>query len=172
MKDAAESVIIEPFNPEKHSVELLTTLLHESYAELYKKGMHFYAATQDAQATLRRLTKGKSLIALLDGAIVGTITYYANDTGSKCEWYTRPNVGYFGQFAVHPKYQKLGIGKKMLIIVEQMAKDEGKKELALDTSEHAEELIAYYTKNGFTWVEYTQWDKTNYRSVVMSKSLD
>ena len=43
--------------------------------------------------------------------------------------------------------------------------------LALDTAEGATHLIDWYAKLGFEFVEYTQWEVTNYRSVIMAKPL-
>jgi hypothetical protein len=43
--------------------------------------------------------------------------------------------------------------------------------LALDTAEHAKELIALYKSKGFQFVEYLKWPDTNYRSVVLAKRL-
>jgi hypothetical protein len=44
-------------------------------------------------------------------------------------------------------------------------------ELALDTSEHAEALIAMNTRRGYRFIEYAQWDSVNHRR-VLSKRLD
>ncbi len=55
--------------------------------------------------------------------------------------------------------------------VEAYAAEEGACEIALDTSEHAHHLISMYQNRGYRFVEYAQWDVTNYRSVVLSKTL-
>jgi hypothetical protein len=47
----------------------------------------------------------------------------------------------------------------------------GFSEIALDTSERAHHLIQMYEKRGYRFVEYFQWEVTNYRSVVLSKKL-
>jgi len=47
----------------------------------------------------------------------------------------------------------------------------GATELALDTSEGADHLIAWYERKGFRFVEYAQWKGKSYRSVIMSKML-
>jgi hypothetical protein len=55
--------------------------------------------------------------------------------------------------------------------VEHHAACDGAHEMALDTSEHAHHLIEIYKNRGYRFVEYAQWSVTNYRSVVLSKSL-
>jgi len=59
----------------------------------------------------------------------------------------------------------------LLSEVENRVRKAGAKELALDTSERAENLIEYYERKGFRFVEFVQWDRVNYRSVIMSKLL-
>ena len=51
-------------------------------------------------------------------------------------------------------------------IVEARAREKGVVELALDTSKHAEALIAMYAKRGYRFIEYSRWDSVNYRSVI------
>jgi GNAT superfamily N-acetyltransferase len=77
----------------------------------------------------------------------------------------------FGQFAVRPSHQGRGIGTTLLRLVEQRAAEQGVRQLALDTSEHAADLIAFYEVKGFRFVEHVQWSETNYRSVVLAKGL-
>ena len=60
----------------------------------------------------------------------------------------------------------------MLEIVEEATLKEGATELAFDTAEHAARLVDYYSKLGFRIVDAIDHRPvTNYKSVVMSKSL-
>ena len=59
----------------------------------------------------------------------------------------------------------------MMDIIEGKAKALGADELALDTAEGASHLIGYYEKRGYRFMEYVNWDVTNYRSVIMSKTI-
>ena len=165
------SLTIEAFDPVVHDVEALTDLLHQAYAPLHRMGLHFWATTQPASLTLKRLTSGQGLVALEAGQLLGTITYYASCPDNDCRWYQRPDVGRFGQFAVHPQWQGAGIGQRLLQAVMQLARTDAKRELALDTSQQAQHLRDYYQRLGFREVDSLQWHDVNYRSVVMSKSL-
>ena len=64
-----------------------------------------------------------------------------------------------------------GIGSAMLELIENRAAELGAEELALDTAEGAIHLIDYYKKRGYRFIEYVDWDITNYRSVILSKRL-
>jgi GNAT superfamily N-acetyltransferase len=59
----------------------------------------------------------------------------------------------------------------MMSMIEERAKELGAHEIALDTSEHADDLIKMYEKRGYKHVSHVQWGETNYRSVVLSKVL-
>ena len=164
-------MIIEPFDQTRHPVVEITDLLHRAYATLLSMGLKFWATHQPPETTLERLLAGSGFVALHEGRIVGTITYYDKGEGTNCDWYQSPGVCRFGQFAVEPGLQKTGIGSALLETVAQLAKSSGKRELALDTSEQADHLIGYYQKKGFRFVQHLQWHGVNYRSVVLSKTL-
>jgi predicted N-acetyltransferase YhbS len=164
------SIIIRPLEP-TDSISRLTELLHRAYRPLAENGMKYVASYQGDDVTAARCAKGDTFICELKGALVGTITLstVANTCGSP--WYDRPDVASFGQFAVEPTIQKLGIGSKMMQVVEDRAAELGVAEIALDTSERATTLIEYYSARGYRFIEYVQWDVTNYRSVILSKTL-
>lgn len=153
------------------SLEDLTALLHRAYAPLLEAGMRFYASHQPVDATARRIAQGECLVAERDRQIIGTITLYPSDEDSHCEWYRRAGVSHFGQFAVDPAEQRQGIGSRLLEMVEQRARENEATEIALDTAEMADALIAYYRSRGYLPVGSVRWKEVNYRSVVMSKTL-
>ena len=94
-----------------------------------------------------------------------------NGTNDPINWFSKPRVSYFTQFAIHIEVQGKGYGDDLLKYVETYAKNEGALELALDTSEKAEELIKWYKKRGYRFIEYAFLPTVTYRSVVLSKTL-
>jgi hypothetical protein len=58
----------------------------------------------------------------------------------------------------------------LLRLVEERAQADGEF-IALDTAEPATHLIRYYEKRGYRFVQHQQWEKVNYRSVILSKRL-
>jgi GNAT superfamily N-acetyltransferase len=164
---------IVQFDPGTHAgcVESLTAMLHEAYAPLAARGMRYLATHQPPAKTLERLSEGDSYLAFFDSEPVATVTLYREKPQSTCEYYRRPGVFSFGQFAVRREFQGRGYGAKLMELVENRARDLGARELALDTSEHATELIATYRRRGYDLVSHTQWDVTNYRSVILSRLL-
>jgi predicted N-acetyltransferase YhbS len=152
-------------------LDAITRLLHEAYAPLAAAGMRYVASHQDVATTRRRMAQGETFVAERDGAVVATITLAEAHATHGSPFYDRPNVASFGQFAVLPALQRQGIGSRLMDIVEARAREKGVAELALDTSEHAEALIAMYTRRGYRFIEYSKWDSVNYRSVILSKRL-
>ena len=166
----ADRVIIRPLS-DTDSLEELTELLHRAYAHLANLGLKFVATYQDVDVTRKRIAKGICLIAELDGRMVGTITFYPREIGKPTPWMSRSNVAVIGQMGVEPRLQRQGIATKLMLAAEDCARVDGAAELALDTAEPATHLIQWYTRLGYRFIEYMQWDVTNYRSVVMSKRL-
>ena len=163
------AVIIRPVADE--DVPALTELLHRAYQPLAAEGMRFVASYQSEEVTRRRLSRGFGFVALFRDTLAGTIALYPKASFDECAWYQRPDVWYFGQYAVDPPYQGTGIGAALLNFAERSAREGGAAELALDTSERALLLLAFYARHGYRQVETVQWSVTNYRSLVLSKSL-
>ena len=167
------SLRILRFRPADHGnlVGELTDLLHEAYAPLAAQGFLYVASHQPPERTLERMARGDSYLAFWEGLLVGTLSLYGPTPDSPCAYYRSPGVYHFGQFAVRPAFQGRGIADLLLRTIEERAKSLGGMELALDTSEGAEELVAMYGRRGFKPVSSTQWGSTNYRSIIMSKNL-
>ena len=149
-------------------VDTITAMLHEAYAPLAAAGLRFHASHQDSSVTQKRLAKGETIVALDDAEIVGIVTLSEAFATGGTAFYDRPDVASFGQFAVRPGYQGRGIGSRLMALIEQRAAEKGVGEPALDTSESASELIAMYRAKGYRFIEYVQWEVTNYRSMKSS----
>src|SRR3954471_19523965 len=158
------------------SFEELTELLHRGYAPLAAMGFKYFATHQTPEQTRKRIAAGSCLVAeigrQIGNQIVGTITWYRQDQNPKCPpLYRSAGIAHFGQFTVEPPLQRRGIGQLLIEQVERDARAAGCTTLALDTAETATHLVEWYRRLGFREVGYTQWDVTNYRSVIMSKTL-
>lgn len=164
---------IVPFEEERHSVLVpeLTAILHSSYKRLADMGLRFLATHQPPEMTLKRLKKGKSFLGFAGDELMSTITLVNGSPTDDCEWYRKPEVGYFTQFAVKPEFQGLRLGRQLMDFIEEQARIDGLQEIALDTSEHAHHLIKMYEARGYRFVQHVRWPEVNYRSVVLSKSL-
>jgi GNAT superfamily N-acetyltransferase len=80
-------------------------------------------------------------------------------------------VASIGQFAVHPDWQAQGLGQVLMEHAERAAASIGAREVAVDTSENAVHLIRWYEHQGYRLMGNADWNVTNYRSVVLSKTL-
>ena len=153
------------------SVEDLTRLLHRAYAGLGHAGLNYTAVDQLAAVTRARIGRGDCLVAAEGEHVVGTLTYYRPGASSGCDWYERPEVATLGQLGVDPAAQGRGIGRSLLEAAECRAREDPATELALDTAEPAEHLVAWYSRRGFRFVQHAQWSGKTYRSVILSKAL-
>lgn len=171
MKVKNNKLCICSFDPGSDSVEELTSLLNRSYKTLADMGFRYVASYQDANKTLERMKNAVCFVGKLEEKIIATISYYSPEHTSYPGWPEGVKVAHFGQFAVEPAYQKLGIGSRLLDHVEHYAFINNAAELALDTAENASHLVNYYTRKGYCFRTYVQWKETNYRSVILSKKL-
>ena len=154
------------------SIAELTELLHRAYAALVEQDMRYLASHQDEATTRDRIEKGECYVAALDGGrILGTVVYVGASVPEDTAYYNRPDVAWFQQFAVDPDWQGRGVGTRLMDTIERRAAETGASFIALDTSEHAADLVALYRKRGYKIVAEENWDCTNYRSVIMSKAV-
>lgn len=153
------------------SIEDLTDLLHESYAVLADLGLNYVATYQDVEVTRRRIERGVCFVAEIDTRLVGTITYYPPSQSKGSPWLDSKEVAHMGQLGVRSDFRMHGLGTELMGTVEKAARHDGARELALDTAEPATHLIEWYERLGYRFIEYADWEMTNYRSVIMSKTL-
>ncbi|GAA5131560.1 GNAT family N-acetyltransferase [Luteolibacter yonseiensis] len=166
-----DSITIRPFH-EDDAIPPITRLLHQAYAPLAAMNLRYTATHQCDEVTRSRLLGGLPWVAELDDEIVATVTLYPyTGGGSGCSWYDTSGVFSFGQFAVRTDLQGRGLGGKLITLMENEASALGASELALDTAEGAHHLIRWYEKLGFRFIEHMDWSSTNYRSVILSKTL-
>jgi GNAT superfamily N-acetyltransferase len=162
---------IRLFNPESDSVEELTDLLHKAYKRLADMGLNFVATDQNVEYTRRYLEKGKCFVMSDGEKLAGTVFYYTKMWDDAPDIFKDKDTVLFGKFAVLPELQRLGLGRRLMDFVEAHARENGKSQIVLDTSEKAYHLIDYYNKRGYEYVHHWQWPVVNYRSVVMCKKL-
>ncbi len=156
---------------EGDSITALTTLLNEAYRPLAEAGFRYVASWQDEEITRRRIGRGECMLAVAAGEIVGSILLCKPPPHAVAPSYERSDLAMFQQFAVAPAWQGRGLGGTLLTLTEQRARELGATELAFDTSEGATGLIAWYERKGYRFVEYCDWEVTNYRSVIYAKTL-
>jgi len=171
MNSILSKIIIRPIN-QVDNIDELTLLLHKSYKKLGDQGFRFLATHQDTETTKQRISNSECYVATLDNKLIGTISYRSPTVKAKHEYYDQPFVASYGQFSVDPEYQNIGLGSKLIDIVEKCAIRDNAKEIAIDTAEGAKDLIEYYKKRDYNFVTHAQWDVTNYRSVIMAKKLN
>jgi GNAT superfamily N-acetyltransferase len=170
MNSAKPEIIIRRLRS-ADSFEKLTELLHRSYKSLADMGLRFFATHQGVNVTRGRANKGICFVAESESRIIGTITFYDSDRTAGSPFLNKKGVGHLGQLAVEPEFQKQGFGARLISTAEAYARSRGDEWLAIDTADSAEHLIRWYERLGYRFVEYTCWDVTNYRSVIMSKRL-
>lgn len=149
----------------------LTDLLHRAYARLADMGLRYRATHQSVEVTRERVEQGTCFLAVAGSVLVGTVVFKDMAQTGGCAWYDQPDVASLTQFAVEPGLQGEGLGRRLILMAEDAALASGSAEIALDTAEPAHHLVDWYGRLGYRPIEYVQWGHTNYRTVIMSKTL-
>jgi GNAT superfamily N-acetyltransferase len=165
-----DQVVIRLLQP-TDSLQELTTLLHRAYRAQVEMGLRPLAGRQDVETTRKRTSSGECLVAVLDGKLVGTILFHEVEDAKGPPWFQNKHVDSFSQFAVDPDIQGRGIGQKLLETVERRARECGATELGLSMAEPDTNLMQFYLRRGYRFIEHWQWPYTNYRSAILSKPL-
>lgn len=170
METLSENLVIRPLRADD-SLKELTLLIRSAYARLAEMGLKFLGTWQEVETTRSRVSHGECFVAELEGRTVGTVCLYTEGREGDPLLYRQSDVAHFGQLAVAPDVQELGLGSRLIEHVAERSRELGMRLLALDTAESADHLIAYYGRRGFVFASYHDWPVTNYRSVVMQRAL-
>ncbi len=172
------------------SVTELTSLLHRAYAKQVEMGLAPLAGRQDDGTTRQRVFSGECYVAVDHQSLpdedcptgtglavetrqrlVGCILFHEIEDSKGPPWFEQKHVASFSQFAVDPTYQGAGIGQMLLDLCERRAKEDNATELALSMAEPDQDLLLYYLRRGYRFIEHWKWPYTNYRSAILSKAL-
>lgn len=151
--------------PDWISWEEITELLHQAFAEHYKKGLYYVACNQTVEDTRKRARNAICLVALLEGRLVGTILvsiYYKNNK----------KIGYFNQLGILEETKGHGIGTQLFGEGIKICLNNQVKEIRCDTSEKAKDVIRFHQRNGFQKIKLVSHSATNYYSVVFRYALN
>ena len=168
----ASGLTVRLYQPSDNITEI-TKLLHRAYAKQVAMGLKPLAGRQDDATTLRRVQSGECYLAVQSPGqkVVGTILFHEIEDAKGPPWFQNSHVDSFSQFAVDPDLQGHGIGQLLLDKCEARALECGSTELALSMAEPDADLMKYYTKRGYRFIEIWQWPYTNYPSAILSKTL-
>jgi ribosomal protein S18 acetylase RimI-like enzyme len=140
----------------------LRKLVNAAYRELLEMGLNYTGATQDEAVTRERMQGSVTLVAVLDGSMVATMTL---------EEHKNPPSLYLNQLAVAPKLRGIGLARLLFDWAECEARLRKLPCLKLDTATRAGHLVDLYTRYGFAVTERVQWSGKNYESYIMRKDL-
>jgi ribosomal protein S18 acetylase RimI-like enzyme len=132
---------------EKHDIHLVLSEAFEPYKKDYTKGA--FTATvltpNDIQNRIVDQTYEISVV-VLNKRIVGTVSVSERDHDQL----------HIRSMAVHPDYQKRGIGFFMVQKIVELAKRKNFKMISLDTSKPLQGAITFYTNVGFAFTGVTK----------------
>ena len=146
---------------------ILRNLLRDAYSTRALEGLNFTASYQDEEMTRQSLLKTdrQTFIASSGDTIIASFQLCQEKKS------TPGNGISFNRFAVHPSFQKHGLGGIVLERAAEIARTRGFRQLGLDTAQPATELVAFYQRHGFNIDRQTWYVGKTYTSWVMRREL-
>lgn len=154
--------------PDRISLEEITAVLHEAHESTAGSGMHFWARTQTAEDTRKRLGDDGVFYVALDGEeLAGCAAVIFHPPGKK--WYnSNSEYAEIKMVAVRKTYKGLGISNLLYDALEARAfKRVGF--ISMNTADDNKLVVDRNLRHGWKLIDYCSWRNTDYYSVVMGK---
>jgi ribosomal protein S18 acetylase RimI-like enzyme len=141
-------LVVRPARPE--DMEAASGVNRAAYAEYGavlspERIAHYLDSAGDVRS---RLDVAELLVAVLDGEVVGSVTYYAPGPRAEAQGWPADWAG-LRLLAVAPVARGLGIGRAIMEASVERARADGATALALHTTEMMEVARAMYERMGF-----------------------
>lgn len=146
-------------------VGALRVLVNEAYRELAEMGLNFTGTYQDEELTRLRMRGKEVYLAYLGDELVGTVSLEVGRPPGEAPYL------YVNQLAVAPPHKRRGIGRFLMGLAEQRAREQGVSRLRLDTAIPARHLVEFYQALGYRVVDEVRREGKTYRSYVMEKRI-
>lgn len=122
----------------------------------------FGSGKDTAEEWLEDRGKGRHLVALIDGRIVGVL-----------RWYIKPNnVGWVNRSATLPEYYRRGVGRALNQEVERQAKELGLAALAKETQKRAKWAVAFHLANGYKILTQEEIDQPPFKGMFSRPKVE
>ena len=155
--------------PESLSWDTIHEVIWASHEENRINGVNMkYPSLPGDEIKNRVGPDGKMLVAMTNnGELVGTAAMVPKEASF---WFGRHRFAYCCFASILPKYNGMGIYKKMCRIQEQIARNEGLDMMLFDTHEKNARNLGHAVKAGYRFVDYKYY-KVHF-NVVMVKWLN
>lgn len=114
-----------------------------------------FPALENARSYVR---DGVMLLAYAGGRLAGSIALTDNPSGEDGgeafqDTLKEPGIWYIHVLAVHPEFQRMGVGARLLAAAEELARQSGVHALRLYVWEHNTPAVRAYEKAGFACIQ-------------------
>lgn len=126
--------------------ERVREVIHEAYALIRELNLHWPAAHADVALVRDNIAENDCYVLEIDGVIAATITHSRKDEARQFT-----DLPFLKWFAVHPDYQGVGIGGRLLDYVEReiILGRHGVPAVTLATAERHPWLLPMYERRGY-----------------------
>lgn len=160
-------LIISPIESSPFSYDDVVNLLHNSFDERLKQGLHFTCSYMTVDQFIQRTKNSIVLVSWnkVCTGLLGTITLSLRKDKNSVVY------GYIENLAISPLAKKQGLGSLLQNKCVKIILDKGGKYEKSDTAINAFSSVQWHLKNGFKKIALRSFLSTNYYSVVFRKQL-
>ena len=137
-----ENIIVREPNIEEYEdvAKVLNSKVHYWNRDVFtQEELDMFGSGKDtAKEWLEDRSKGRHLVAVIEGHIVGVLRWYIKAN----------NVGWVSRSATLPKYYRRGVGRALNCEVEKQAKELGLAAIMEETQKRAEWAVKFHVANG------------------------
>jgi GNAT superfamily N-acetyltransferase len=159
-----DEVLIRRLTPDD-SVDQVTALLHSVFALGPNQPYPYPAARQTPEATLKQIQYGNCWLAWTGDRLAGIAMLYRPEPHLNLE-----SGAYLAHLAVHPDFQRRGIGYRLLETCEQDALSMGACGVWASSPVNSRQAF-WYLRHGYRLLEYKAWPDSSYDSILVNKRL-
>ncbi|XEC97317.1 GNAT family N-acetyltransferase [Paenibacillus tarimensis] len=143
-------------------IDLVRTIMYESFIEYKDRLIPPSGALSETTDRIREKILGRG------GAI---LIFYGSEAIGSAQYYAEYGYLYIGRIAVLPAWRGRGIGKSVVLYLEDLARSKGIDQIRLEVRLSLPENVGYYSKLNYKPIEEREYPCKSDRWYIMSKNL-
>ncbi|MBR3516683.1 MAG: GNAT family N-acetyltransferase [Lachnospiraceae bacterium] len=154
-------------------LDAICQLIRDAVEEMERHGIHQWDEVYPARADFEEDIRKNNLYLAYEEDTLAALYVISDECDEAYQngaWkYEDASAYILHRFCVSPKFQNKGIGKKVLLYIEEQIRDMGYRSIRLDTFTENPFAQRLYRHNGYVQVGYADWRKGRFD--LMEKKL-
>lgn len=165
--------LVKPMILTDAALRELHTLVHLAYAQYESEAYTFGAVTQSFQLTKKRAHRTGTVVLgmFCNETLAGTLSVLPYSAAKHNHYVEDGQDVSVEQFAVHPDFQRSGIGTLLMTVAEDLVRMFSGRRMFLDTPKEAGRLRSFYQRQGYSEIGEYQPFESGQKNIIYMKLL-